>query len=125
MSSLRCIFGDKLGVELGSASWVNSADSAVRSVEVEVQTWCATTIAVPASWLPHGDRSLNAWTNDFRALPVCCNILHPWEETIKRDRLPSRPVAVGIESVPGQVVQRSRRSTSCFCLLNCNNILKL
>ena len=71
MSSLRCIFGDKLGVELGSLSWVNSADSAVRSVEVEVQTWCATTIAVYASWLPHGDRSLNAWTNDFRALSLC------------------------------------------------------
>ena len=124
MSSLRCIFDDKLGVVLGFLSWVNSADSAVRSVEVEVQTLCATTIAVYASWLPHGDRSLNAWTNDFRALPVCCNILHPWEEIIKHDRLPSRPVADAIESVPGQVVQRSRRSTCCFCLLSCNNILR-
>ena len=124
MSSLRCIFDDKLGVVLGFLSWVNSADSAVRSVEVEVQTWRATTIAVYASWLPHGDRLVNAWTNDFRALPVCCNILHPWEEIIKHDRLPSRPVADAIESVPGQVVQRSRRSTCFFCLLNCNSIIR-
>ena len=72
----------KLGVVLGSVSCVNSADSAVRFVEVEVQKWRATTIAVYVSWVPHGDRSLNAWTNDFRALPVCCNILHPWEEII-------------------------------------------
>ena len=114
----------RLGVLAAFEAWVNSADSAVRSVEVEVQTLCATTIAVYAFWLPHGDRLVNAWTNDFRALPVCCNILHPWEEIIKHDRLLSRPVADAIESVPGQVVQRSRRSTCCFCLLNCNNILR-
>ena len=114
----------QLGVTPGPPAWVNSTDSAIRPVEAEVQTLRATTIAVYAFWLPHGDRLVNAWTNDFRALPVCCNILHPWEEIIKHDRLPSRPVADAIESLPGQVVQRSRRSKCCFCLLNSNNILR-
>ena len=95
------VLDDKLGVLAGFVSWVNSADSAVHSVEVEVQTFRATTIAVVGSWAPLGDRTRDAWTNDFRPLPVGCNISHPWENLTKLDRLPSPATADAVYSLSG------------------------
>ena len=66
---------DQLGVILASLAWVNTTDSAVRPVEAEVQTWRATTICVIRASEPLGLRKCNAWTNDFRTLAVCCNVL--------------------------------------------------
>ena len=47
----------------------------------------------------------NAWSNDFGALPVRCNVLHPWEDTVKIHCVPSWIVADGIESISGKPVQ--------------------
>ena len=84
---------------------MNSTDSAIRPVETEVQSWPATTIWVLRAGQEHGERMVNAWTNDFSALRVCCDVLLPWEAIIKIDCVQSRPVAYGIESVSGKLVQ--------------------
>ena len=102
--SLRAV-EPKLGVFLWSPAWVNSTDTAIRPVKTEVQTCCATTIRVIGTWQKHGVRMRNAWTYDFSALLVCSNVLHPSEPTIKIDCVPSWPVADGIESVSGKLVQ--------------------
>ena len=69
---------------------MNSTESAIRPVEAEVQTWRATTIVIIGAFEKHGVRMRNAWANDYSALPVCCNVLHPWETIIKVDlRLPA------------------------------------
>ena len=44
----------------------------------------------------------NAWTNDCSALPVCCDVLHPWEPIIKIDSVQCWLVGDGIESVSGK-----------------------
>ena len=82
--SLWAVKGE-LGVFLGSFAWVNSTDSAIRPVETEVQSRRATTISVSRAGQEHGERMRNARTNDFGALRVCCNVLHPWEATVKID----------------------------------------
>ena len=104
MISLKALEA-QLGVLPGSPAWVNSTESAIRPVEAEVQTPRATTIWVIGVWQKHGVRMRNAWTNDFSALLVCCNVLLPWETIIKIDNGLSWPVADVIESVSGKPVQ--------------------
>ena len=96
---------DQLGVTPGCAAWVNSTDNAIRPVEAEVQTSRASTIVVIGAFKKHGVRMRNARSNDGSVLPVCANVFHPWEHTVKIDCGLCWPLADFIESVSGHVVQ--------------------
>ena len=122
--SSLCAFEDEPGVVPASAARMDSTDTSVLSEKVEVQSLSATAIVVIGSWPPHCHRSRDAWANDFKGLLVRRDVLHPGKGIIKQDTVPSRTGADAIESIPGHLVQRSRRSTCCFCILNSNNILR-
>ena len=102
--SSLCAFEDEPGVAPACAARVDSTDSFVLSEKVEVQSLSATAIAVIGSWPPHGHRSRDAWANDVKGLPVRRDVLHPGEDIIKQDRLPSRTGADAPESISSQVV---------------------
>ena len=120
--SSLCAFENEPGVVLAFAARMDSTDSSVLSEKVEVQSLSATAIVVIGSWPPHCHRSRDAWANDVKGLPVRRDVLHPGKDIIKQDRVPTRTGADAIESIPSHVVQRSRRSKCCLCILNSNNI---